>query len=200
MGLQTITLLIRTSNRPELFTRCLTSIRQQTYKDIHVIVGYDDNASLAYIPEDIHTAPVIANKGIPYYYDLYCNQLKTYVNEGWFMFLDDDDFLHSPTVLEELASHFEGPHKAIVCQFLRKGAPKPLDRLIQARQVIEGRIGLPCLVAHHSVKQIGKLDGYKAGDYRYVKTVTELVTTKFVSLVVVESDRRSNGKPAIFLP
>lgn len=198
MGLPLITILIRTSNRPQLFTRCLASVQQQTYKNVQVIVGYDNNAATAYIPETIRRVPVTANKGIPYYYDLYCNQLKSYVTDGWFMFLDDDDFLHSPTVLAELAKHFDDFHKAIICQFLRKGAPKPLDKLIRTKQIVEGRVGLPNLIAHHSIKDVGKLDGYKSGDYRYILTIAESVPTKFVPLVVVETDRRSRGKTDIF--
>ncbi len=189
-----ITLLIRTSNRPELFTRCLASIRQQTYKNINVIVGYDNDGALAYIPTGIRIVPVSADKSLPFFYDQYCNDLKKLVTDGWFMFLDDDDFFHSPTVLEELAVHFSDECKAIVCQFIRKGTPKPLDRLIQCRQIIEGRIGLPCLVAHHTVKEIGRLDGQRAGDYRYIKTVASAVPTRFVSLVVVETDQRRFGK------
>jgi glycosyltransferase involved in cell wall biosynthesis len=195
-----INILIRTSNRPHLFARCLQSIEQQTYPHTHVIVGYDNDGALDYIPDHIDKVPVSSNKAIPYYYDLYCNQLKRYVNNGWFMFLDDDDMLATPTVLQELAQHLTGDHEAVVCQFLRNGLPKPRANYMRHRIVREGCIGLPCLVLHSRHKDLSGLDGYKAGDYRYIKTVTERVKTLFVPLVLVAADRRSHGQAEKNLP
>lgn len=189
-----INVLIRTSNRPQLFIRCLASIQNQTYRNIRIIVGYDNDQAVNYVPSFIETIPVHANKGIPFYYDLYCNQLKKYVDEGWFMFLDDDDFLHSPTVLQDISAHMNGEHEAIICQFLRKGTPKPATSRIERRQIIEGKIGLPCLLLHSKHKGLSGLDGYAGGDYRYILSVAQMVKTLFVPMVVVETDRRSMGK------
>jgi glycosyltransferase involved in cell wall biosynthesis len=189
-----VNILIRTSNRPALFPRCYESIQQQTYKHTHVIVGYDSDNALEYIPRGVDKVPVSANKGIPFYYDLYCNQLKKYVDEGWFMFLDDDDFFHSPTVLQDISAHMNGEHEAIICQFLRKGTPKPATPRIEKKQIIEGKIGLPCLILHSKHKGLSGLDGYAGGDYRYILSVSERVKTLFVPMVVVETDRRSKGK------
>lgn len=189
-----INVLVRTSNRPQLFARCLESIEEQTYKNVRVIVGYDNDQALSYIPEHIEKVPVHANKAIPFYYDLYCNQLKKYVEEGWFMFLDDDDFFHAPTVLQEISKHMVGEHEAIICQFLRKKRPKPATPLIEERLIIEGKIGLPCLFVHSKHKDFSGLDGYRSGDYRYILSVVERVKTLFLPMVVVETDRRSMGK------
>lgn len=189
-----INVLIRTSARPTLFARCLESIQKQTHKNIRIIVGYDNDQALNYIPSFIETIPVHANKAIPFYYDLYCNQLKKYADQGWFMFLDDDDFFHSPTVLEEISKYMNGEHEAIICQFLRKCRPKPATQLIEKGEIIEGKIGLPCLILHSKHRLLSGLDGYKSGDFRYIKCVSERVKTLFVPMVVVETDRRSWGK------
>lgn len=194
-----INILIRTSYRPALFARCIESIEQQTYKHTHVIVGYDNNNALDYIPRGMDKVPVSANKGLPVYYDLYCNELKKYVDTGWFMFLDDDDVLDRPTALEEITQHLTDPG-AVICQFLRKGTPKPSDKLIQRREIIEGKIGLPCLFLHADYKNLGQLDGYKSGDYRYILSVTAMVPTKFVPVVVVRTDRRSLGRVDNYKP
>ncbi len=131
--------------------------------------------------------------GIPYYYDIYCNNLKLSVTDGWFFFLDDDDTLTNPTVLQQLAEHLTEPG-AIICQFMRNGITKPADNYIRKKVVREGKIGLPCLVLHSKHKDLGILDGEKAGDYRYIRYVTSLVPTKFIALPLVSAGPRGHGK------
>lgn len=188
-----INILIRTSYRPEQFARCLESIQAQTYKNIRVVVGYDDDRALSYIPANIEWTFLHADNSIPFFYDLYCNELKLIVTDGWFFFLDDDDALTSPTILEELADQLKQPG-AIICQFLRNGVPKPADNYIRKRVIWEGKIGLPCLVLHSKHKALSGLDGQKAGDYRYIKEVTDQVPTKFITLPLVSAGARGHGQ------
>jgi glycosyltransferase involved in cell wall biosynthesis len=186
--------LIRTSNRPVQFARCLESIRNQTYQNVRIVVGFDYLRALEYIPKGIERQMVYADKTLPCYYDCYCNQLKLNTEIDWFFFLDDDDILASPTVLQELSEHLTGPQEAIICQFLRNGVPKPADNYIRKRVIWEGKIGLPCLVLHSKYKDLSGLDGQKAGDYRYIKEVTDQVPTKFIALPLVSSGPRGFGK------
>lgn len=188
-----INIIIRTSNRPELFYRCYESIENQTYKNIRVIVGYDDDRALAYIPMEVRLVRLYKKTGLQFFYDLYCNELRGAVREGWFFFLDDDDFLYCPRALEELVPYLTTPG-AVICQMLRNGIPKPRTNYIKHQQIVEGKIGLPCIFVHSKFSHVGHLDGHAGGDYRYIKQVVEQVPTKFVPLVVVETDRRSWGK------
>lgn len=194
MELPLINILIRTSYRPGAFARCMESIKVQTYRNIRIVIAYDDESALRYIPAGIDKMRVRQIGHIPYYYDLYCNNLKLAVDEGWFFFLDDDDALTSPTVLQELSEHLAGPHEAIICQFLRNGVPKPADNYIRNGVIREGKIGLPCLVLHSKHKELSGLDGQKAGDYRYIKEVTSQVRTKFITLPLVSAGPRSHGQ------
>jgi glycosyltransferase involved in cell wall biosynthesis len=189
-----INILIRTSNRPAQFARCLESIKGQTYRNVRVVVGFDNLRALEYIPKGIDRQMVYADKTLPYYYDCYCNELKLNTEVGWFFFLDDDDVLASHTVLEELSAHLQVLNEAIICQMLRNGVPKPTDNYIRKKVIWEGKIGLPCLVLHSKHKVLSGLDGYKAGDYRYIKAVTDHVPTKFISLPLVNAGARGHGK------
>lgn len=189
-----INILIRTSNRPEQFARCLESIRSQTYKNVNLLVGTDRASAVKYIPKGIMAIFVNADNSIPYFYDLYCNELKEKVADGWFFFLDDDDTLADPTVLQQLVEHLTGQHEAIICQMLRNGVPKPADNYIRKKVIWEGKIGLPCLVLHSKHKALSGLDGYKAGDFRYIKEVTDQVPTKFITLPLVNAGVRGHGK------
>jgi glycosyltransferase involved in cell wall biosynthesis len=192
---QLINIIIRTSNRPALFARCIESVRSQTYKNIQIIVGFDDPTAVRYIPIADNIMKVFTEPfcNYPFYYDIYCNRLKLMATDGWFFFLDDDDILTSTTVLQQLAPHLTEPG-AIICQFIRNGIPKPRDNYIRHKVIQEGKIGLPCLVLHHGYKHIGQLDGQKGGDYRYIKEVTDQVPTKFIALPLVSTDRRSFGE------
>src|SRR6188768_2413240 len=111
-----INILIRTSQRPILFQRCLQSIQQQTYKNIRVIVSYDFDCD--YIPNWCDKIRV--QKGDSgYYWNLYCNELKEAVTDGWFMVVDDDDFMNSKSVIGDIVPHLTNPDRGVICQFLR---------------------------------------------------------------------------------
>jgi hypothetical protein len=173
----------------------LESIRTQTYKKVRVSIAYDNKEALKYIEQQsfVYSISVQADKSFPYYYDGYCNILKELVTDGWFFFLDDDDTLASPTALEQLATHLTEPG-AIICQMLRNGIAKPRDNYIKNKIIAEGKIGLPCLVLHSKHKALSGLDGQKAGDYRYIKDVTDQVPTKFICLPLVDAGARGHGK------
>lgn len=189
-----INILIRTSYRPAQFARCLESIANQTYRNIRIVVGFDNLRALEYIPKGIERQMVYADKTLPYFYDVYCNQLKLNTEMGWFFFLDDDDVLASQMVLQELSEHLHVLNSAIICQFLRRGVPKPADNYIRKGVIREGKIGLPCLVLHSKHKALSGLDGQKAGDYRYIKEVTGRVNTKFITLPLVSAGPRGHGQ------
>lgn len=199
MELPLINILIRTSYRPAQFARCLESISNQTYRNIRIVVGYDDNKAQYYIPDSVESYRIWHKSTLPYFYDCYCNELKQRVASGWFFFLDDDDTLTSPTVLQELSEHLTGPHEAIICQFIRNGIHKPRDNYIRNKIIAEGKIGLPCLVLHSKHKALSGLDGQKAGDYRYIKEVVSQVNTKFITLPLVSAGPRGYGQTETIL-
>jgi GT2 family glycosyltransferase len=186
-----ITAIIRTCNRPDLFARALESLHGQTYKDWHYIVGMD--TPYEYIPKYAHGYffKKEDKDRYPFFYDRYCQQIVEEVHHGsWFFFLDDDDFLTSPDALANIAPYLADPDRPVVCQFLRNGVPKPRN----GNRIDAGKIGLPCLFLHSKWKELVKCDGYKSGDYRMIKAVTDQLGYVFAPVVVVETDRRSFGK------
>lgn len=188
-----INILIRTSNRPELFRRAVDSVLNQTYRNIRIIVSVDNPKAAAYAKE-FECVHVFKKPGWPYFYNLYCNELKRKVTEGYFFFLDDDDFLDNPFVIEQMIPHLE-EDKAVLCQFKRNGRPKPPNIQMKDRIIWKGWVGLPCLWLHHSKKDLAHLTGMvDYGDYLYIKKISELMPVKFVQQIVVATDRRSWGK------
>lgn len=188
-----ITLLIRTSFRPVLFNRCLNSIRSQTHKDIRIVVSYDDERALAYIPDEIEKIRVHKDTSIPFFYDNYCNQLKEMVNSGYFMFLDDDEYLISDKCIAVVSKHLKNSY-GLICQFSRNGNLKPSNELIKHNIIKRGKIGMPCIFLHHTLKNAADFDGsVGAADYTWIKNISKITKLKFIPVVVAYADRRSNG-------
>lgn len=186
-----INILIRTSYRPTTFARCIKSITDQTYKNIRVIVSYDDPRALQYIPDWCEKLPVTKSTE-PYGYNLYCNDLKAQVKEGWFFFLDDDDRLAGPTVLQELVDIISGDEYDFVgmyiVQFIRGEVVKPITD-----EVIWGKIGMPCCIVNSFYKDKLNFNEYVDADYTYIQSLKRHAGSKFVPLILVRASRRGHG-------
>lgn len=179
-----INILVRTSNRPNDFKRCLASIVNQSYPNIRIIIGFDNPQALRYIPKGLEVYPVSADKTVKYFYDLYIQQLMQYVDEGYILVLDDDDVLN-PNVLSKL--QLQGPGLIVQLQRGTNIVPKDLS-------FRRGGIGFPCLILHHSLKNIATIHGEGAGDSFWIREVLNKIEIPFVPIVVVYSFAKGNGK------
>lgn len=114
-------IIIRTSKRPNYFHDCIKSILDQTYKNINIIVGYDDDESQKYI-KNFPCLRIPLSKwdgkkpakpnnddfyGDWFPFNVYFNELSKYAQLGYILYLDDDDRLYGKKVLEQLANLIE---------------------------------------------------------------------------------------------
>jgi hypothetical protein len=163
-----IHILIRT-HRPDMFARCMKSVNECGYNPISVMVidgtGYGSN----------------------YRYNELCNTMKEDVDTGWFFFLDDDDVI-IPGALSKISEHLIGTTPVIV-QMLRNGTPKPSIDIIRP-----GHIGLPCMILHHSHKNVADVVARACGDYDWIKAVTDKLSYKWVPVPLVDAGLRSHGQ------
>ena len=117
-------ILIRTNYRPAFFSKCIDSIMKQTYKNYEIFVIYDDDICLNYLnnyKNNINFFKSVNNNN----YNLYYNELLNKVENGWIIFLDDDDMFSTNNMLEQLDKNlnnetinlihwkFNNPHKNI---------------------------------------------------------------------------------------
>lgn len=167
-----ITALIRTHKGRE--ESCKRAIATCSAEDVRVIRHYD-----------------FGGPRPDYSYNLHCNTLKALVNEGYFFFLDSDDFI-IPGAIEKIKPHLE-PDTAVICQFLRGTRPKPSDRLMDVKLIVKGKIGMPCIFLHHSKKNIADFEATEDADYRFIKEVAGKMKVKFVKVPVVCSPKRGRG-------
>lgn len=187
-----INILIRTKNRPDKFKRCIESVLNQTYTNVKIIV-YDNSTITSYVKWE-HERILDNTPCIGFSYNLFCNDLKEKVNEGWMFFLDDDDFLNTPTALEEIAVELTNPNEAVICQFVRaNGKPKPSDELMDRGMIVSGRIGMPCIILHSNHKNIAQFTNTENADFLFIKEVSQKLPCKFVKKILVNSKKRNYG-------
>lgn len=187
-----INILIRSGKRRELLLRCLKSIQVQTYKNIRIIISTD--AGMSNIPAGFEVIEVVPQQQHLFFYNLYCNELKEKVKEGWFFFLDDDDYLVGNKAIETMANYLTDPDEAVICQFLRGGIKKPTNEEIKKRQILSGRIGMPCIFVNAKQKDTQHFGYASNADYVYIKEISNKIKTKFIPNVVVCADIKSRGK------
>lgn len=179
-----INILIRTSNRPAQFKKCIDSIINQDYPEIRIIVGYDNEAALRYIPKGLETVFVSADRDLPFYYDCYIQQLMEYVNDGYIYILDDDDFITNNNSLSQLNLIGNG----LIVQLQRYNNIVPKDLNFKA-----GGIGFPCLIIHHSLKNVSKIHGNGQGDYYWIRELLHQFSFSFSDIILTTSPGRGRG-------
>ena len=166
----------------------------QTYDNYRVFVSVETEFDYEYVKPLTNGRDRIykVNGGSDYDYNLHCNKLKDKVEQGYFFFLDDDDELCDIRVLERLAK--ELTRDAVICQFNRAGWLKPSNEMIDNEVLIEGQIGMPCLVLNYKYKNIADITADVSGDYHWIKEVVKQVSTKWIKLPLVSSSKRNHGR------
>jgi hypothetical protein len=198
-----ITFLIRYhEGRLDSIHKCIDSIFSQTYENVEIIISYASHKELSdltdtlWVWKNIKYVKVTPEKSLgSYFYNLYCNDLKMLVSDSWFMYIDSDDYIESETSVAEIMKDLTNPDEAIICQFKRGiNKLKPTDEMIDGEQIINGRIGMPCIILHSNHKDVTQFSHEENADYDFIKKVYRKMKVKFVKKVVVSSPRRNFGK------
>jgi glycosyltransferase involved in cell wall biosynthesis len=187
-----ITILIRTSNRPTQFKRCIDSILNQTYTDWKVIVCFDGDD---YVPEhdNITKFPAPNHERKYYFWNLFCNDLKDKVNEGHFFFLDDDDELLNKDTLLNLSKKKEDK-QSYICRMTRNSELIPSKKTFKNQTIKRGQIGMPCFVLWHDHKNIVYFDNQKASDFRFIDNLSKLINLEWINEVLVKVNGENKGR------
>ena len=165
-----INILIRTSNRPEYCKKCIESILEQDYNNYQIIICYDKVESLSYLDdykenEKIQYFYVEVESKEKYKFNLYCNILMDKVEEGWILFLDDDDKLTHNKVLPMLNENIESSEDSLyIWKFLRP------DKIIYPKNINHiklGDIDTTCVCFHHKHKHKSRWPDKQYGDFSF---------------------------------
>ncbi len=187
----TINILTRTSGRPNGFKKCHLSIKNQIYKKVRHIVSYDSLSDLKYLdkynitkirvrpisqPNDFIPAKSSCKEFKPY--NLYCNDLLQQVEDGWIMFLDDDDMLVNKRALKDIVSKIEqrNTDTLIIWQSqFPNGDLIPPIYTFSNKEIKLAHIDTACFIFHSKYKDMVKWDCWTAADFRFVKELSEII-------------------------
>jgi hypothetical protein len=202
MNNPTINILTRTSNRPNGFEVTYNSVHNQTYKNIKHIVSYDSDDDLSYldkydnielveidkyqlINDDNSISP---NTGKYSPHNLYFNEMIKHVNDGWVIYLDDDDKFIDNLVIDKIVNTINDndDDTLIVWQFklgndliLPKDISKDIPPVICG--IGGGAIAFNCKYSNDAV-----WDSWKCSDFRVIdKLYHKIPNVKFIKEVLV---------------
>jgi hypothetical protein len=177
-----INILTRTSNRPVGFKNCRQSVVKQTYKNVKHFVTYETDLDLNYIKNsDVikikvqKPKEVKKSEGLIYApYNLYCNELLSNIDEGWILFLDDDNNLLHNRVLEEIVSEVKKADTDTIFIWQMRypnGYVLPLKKHFREEKIEINNIDTSCFIFHSKYKDVAKWDEWKASDFRFLKSL-----------------------------
>ena len=172
-----INILIRNTYRPNYFKKCIDSILNQDYENYKVIISYDDDDCLEYL-EQYKNNPKIeifkvteVDKSQKVFYNLYCNQLLDKVQDGWVMFLDDDDII-SPNkyTFHNINNNLNNENNML---FWKVKFPNHLIYPNNINKIEEGKFSGIGFCFNSKFKQLARWNGKRCGDYNFIKELLE---------------------------
>ena len=203
-----INILLRTSNRPRYFKTCIESIFQQTYKNIRILVSYDDHDSYKYIrkyqgiesyfvsykKEDFPKQEIARGTNLKKFPpNLYLNTLMDKVSKGYIIYLDDDDCFNSPHSVQTIVDHISGKDNLI---FWRVQFP---DNIIIPEDDYFGKppifwhITGSSFAFHHKYIPNAQWDGWKGGDFVVATKLFKAVPHKiYIDKVLTALQRKES--------
>lgn len=183
-------ILIRTSNRPEFFKTMYDSIKNQTYKNIVIIVHSDD-------PRDDYVKGDIIIRGQAFYsgfgngtYNLYNNRLLRAIKKnavGWYHFIDDDDMYAGPDVIEKLVENSKEDHINVARVERWNGTIWPKHWESQKSFQTE------CFFLHTDHRLKAKWWGNKGGDHHYSKQLTKVLPINWIDKLKICKAQEGKG-------
>jgi glycosyltransferase involved in cell wall biosynthesis len=210
MNLPLINIITRTSNRPNYFKNCYESVKNQTYKNINYIVGYDTEETYKYLsgleinnivklkyisPTEIPILPGLPN---PAPYNLYFNELLKYTKEGFVIYLDDDNKFLINNAIEIIVNTIKTEDDLILSRtkFPNKLIPDTQywEMYKKGHGPIKCQIDTACFYHNTKYNKDAKWTEYSLGDYRCSLLLHKVIPNKrFIDQPLITLQRSVAG-------
>jgi hypothetical protein len=196
MSRPSINIITRTSNRPKGFERNYLSIKNQTYDNINHIVIYDNQNDFDdYVSKydgitpigidreklkNDYSGPFFYNKYFwPSYHNLYFNPVLKTIEDGWIIFLDDDDYFKDEYTVETIANLLVDEDTIYIWKMLVGDSNViPRDNAFETKKIELGNIGGSCFTVHSKWGKNIEWDAFKCADFRYINSLDKMVPHK----------------------
>ncbi len=211
-----INILSRTSNRPKAFGVFMDSLMPQTYKNVRLIVSADDANSFDYCSLKIRNSQ-IANQIIQpkrterdpnkkldmgyafklYHapYNLYENLNIDKVEQGFVMYLDDDDKFSRPDALQIIANNITSEDDLIMWKvnLVQAGKIVPEPDYF-GKQPVCGRVSGIGFSFHSKWKDYAVWDEFSCCDFRVIYRLFNIIPRiVLIDEVLTETQGIGNG-------
>lgn len=197
-----INILVRCHQRPKGLERLWQSITSQGYRNFRVIASYDDEKTWQYVlkypftkierkPEPMPARPN-DNEAYKRYLspNSYFNELYSLVQDGYVMFMDDDDILEQGA-LERIATQSEEDKVLLWRVAERTGRLIPCDENIG--RIVAGDISGIGACFHSKYIPLAQWEPWRRGDYRVIRSLASALDTKWLPDVLTRMGSREDG-------
>lgn len=193
-----INILTRTSGRPNYFKENVESIKAQTYPNIHHIVCADDHESYEYASKLVdHVIQVERPEKRKEYdwmhspYNLYCNELMDEVEDGWIMFLDDDDILADRDAVRNMVKHIKDENDMIIWRVQFPYGIIPNHSF--GKGIMLSDIASNAFLFHSKHVWAAQWDEVKESDYRVALKLARLLNVKWVDKILCKINNKKGS-------
>jgi|GEM_PF-3658622 len=214
-----IHILVRTHQRPEYFKRCIKSIAAQNYENKIVHVIADDEESEAYARQTLDDGLVdevtrvdaknltgfgdfnfLQRKGYcksrtdfrKHFYDLYLNAGMNRIENGYIFIVDDDKELSDAMLLNRISGNL-AENVVVVGQYVMEKRTLPVGERWGKLPFERAHIDMSCVVFHVKHKEVAKLDGHGAGDWRMCNRLAKQLKVVWMEEPFVVADNNGNN-------
>lgn len=208
-----INIITRTSNRPNGFDRNYHSIKNQTYKNINHIVIYDNHTDFekylfkydgivtTWVDRDKlkndYMGPFLMNKFFwPSYHNLYMNPTLKTIDNGWIIFLDDDDYLFDKNSIQKIVDNIQDEDTLHIWKMLSTAnITIPKEKAFKLKKIELGNIGNNCFTFHSKWSKEIQWDAYKCADFRFLINLSKIIPNqKWIDEILVVVPKAGYGK------
>lgn len=194
-----LTVVIRTHDRPRMFKRCIESVRNQTHKNIEIVVGADTPGSLAYASDYnpdrlVKLEPRARTSHTDFPANEYVSELIKDVNDGYILVLDDDNYIADRNGVENLFKQIDKEWCIYIIRYrYPDGRLFPDHKLFAAKKIQNGGVDWASCVFHARFNKVSKSLPLYNADYHFIRNLVNTVkTTKWIDLALVHTETPGN--------
>ena len=211
-----INILIRTSKRPKSFKRLYESIKKQSSINYKLHISYDNEDDLDYLSnyDDILLYKMNINEILSKYtfkerpntaytefpYNLYLNELNNNIDNGWIIYIDDDNYIDDGNFLKKINYIIESndENTLIFWKYKVGNLIVPSYPISRDNPPIINNIDTSCICFNYKWKEYILWDKWKGSDFRIINKLFNIIPKiQYIDEIFIKAEQENLGKSEI---